>query len=495
MIQGTSSSVGKSVLVAALCRIFARRGLKVAPFKAQNMALNSFVTSAGEEMGRAQAVQAAAAGRAPEVEMNPVLLKPEGDSRSQVVLMGKPWKTLSAGEYYDCREILWSSVVASFEKLASENDLVLVEGAGSPAEINLKKHEIVNMRVARTFGCPVLLAGDIDRGGVFASLVGTLALLDEEERALVKGFLINKFRGDVKLLEPGLDMLSGLTEGRPVLGVVPWLKNLAVAQEDSVWLEERTAGDSSGGVDIAVIKLPRISNYDDFDPLALEDGVSLRFVERPEDLGHPAAVILPGSKTTLKDLAWLRSSGFDGLIAALALAGSSVVGVCGGYQMLGRRISDPLGVEGPASEESGLGLLPVETSFEPAKETTLSRGRTMPSSESALASDFLAQSFDVEGYEIHMGRTVLPDGARPLLRFEDGRVDGAVSAGGRVWGTYLHGIFDNGPFRTAWLRSLGWKGKENPLSFAQVRNQAFDRLADEVEAALDMKLLERIIGL
>jgi len=496
MIQGTSSSVGKSVLVAALCRIFARRGLKVAPFKAQNMALNSFVTSAGEEMGRAQAVQAAAAGRAPEVEMNPVLLKPEGDSRSQVVLMGKPWKTLSAGEYYDCREILWSSIVASFEKLASENDLVLVEGAGSPAEINLKKHEIVNMRVARTFGCPVLLAGDIDRGGVFASLVGTLALLDEEERSLVKGFLINKFRGDVKLLEPGLDMLSGLTEGRPVLGVVPWLKNLAVAQEDSVWLEERTAGDSSGGVDIAVIKLPRISNYDDFDPLALEDGVSLRFVERPEDLGHPAAVLLPGSKTTLKDLSWLRSSGFDGLIAALALAGSSVVGVCGGYQMLGRRISDPLGVEGPASEESGLGLLPVETIFEPEKETTLSRGRTMSSSESVRASGFLAeQAFDVEGYEIHMGRTLLPEGARPLLRFEDGRVDGAVSAGGRVWGTYLHGIFDNGPFRTAWLCSLGWKGKENPLSFAQVRNQAFDRLADEVEAALDMKLLERIIGL
>jgi len=261
-----------------------------------------------------------------------------------------------------------------------------------------------------------------------------------------------------------------------------------------VWLEERTAGDSSGGVDIAVIKLPRISNYDDFDPLALEEGVSLRFVERPEELGRPAAVILPGSKTTLKDLAWLRSSGFDGLIAALALAGGSVVGVCGGYQMLGRRISDPLGVEGPASEESGLGLLPVETVFEPAKETTLSRGRTIPSSESP-ASGFLAQPFDVEGYEIHMGRSVLPDGARPLLRFEDGRVDGAVSAGGHVWGTYLHGIFDNGPFRTAWLRSLGWKGKESPLSFAQVRNQAFDRLADEVEAALNMELLERIIGL
>ncbi len=498
MIQGTSSSVGKSVLVAALCRIFARRGLKVAPFKAQNMALNSYVTAAGAEMGRAQAVQAAAAGRAPEAEMNPVLLKPEGDSRSQVVLMGRPWKTLSAGEYYACREVLWSSVVASFEKLASENDLVLVEGAGSPAEINLKKHEIVNMRVARTFGCPVLLAGDIDRGGVFASLVGTLALLDEEERALVKGFLINKFRGDAKLLEPGLDMLSDLTEGRPVLGVVPWLKNLAVAQEDSVWLEERTADGSSCGVDIAVIKLPRISNYDDFDPLALEEGVSLRFVERPEDLGRPAAVILPGSKTTLKDLAWLRNSGFDGLIAALALAGSSVVGVCGGYQMLGRRISDPLGVEGLSSEESGLGLLPAETIFEPVKETTLARGRTIavpPDARAAVPGFLSEESFDVEGYEIHMGRTVLPDGARPLLRFEDGRVDGAVSAGGRVWGTYLHGIFDNGAFRTAWLRSLGWKGKENPLSFAQVREQAFDRLADEVEAALNMELLERIIGL
>jgi adenosylcobyric acid synthase len=499
MIQGTSSSVGKSVLVAALCRIFARRGLKVAPFKAQNMALNSFVTAAGEEMGRAQAVQAGAAGRDPEVEMNPVLLKPEGDSRSQVVLMGRPWRTLSAGEYYACRELLWSSVVESFGKLASENDLVLVEGAGSPAEINLKKHEIVNMRVARAFDCPVVLAGDIDRGGVFASLVGTLALLDDEERSLVKGFLINKFRGDVKLLEPGLDMLSGLTEGRPVIGVVPWLKNLAVAQEDSVWLDENSGRKASDGVDIAVIKLPRISNYDDFDPLALEEGVSLRFVAKPGELGHPAAVILPGSKTTLKDLAWLRSSGFDGLLAAHALAGGSIAGVCGGYQMLGRSIADPLGVEGTPSEESGFGFLPGETVFEPAKETTLAKGKTIivPRLDPmAAVPGFLCEEpFDVEGYEIHMGRTVLPDGARPLLRLEDGRFDGAVSAGGRIWGTYLHGIFDNGPFRTAWLRSLGWKGKENPLSFARIREQAFDRLADEVEAALNMELLERIIGL
>ncbi len=314
----------------------------------------------------------------PEIEMNPVLLKPEGDSRSQVVLMGRPWKTLSAGEYYTCREVLWSSVVSSFEKLAAENDLVLVEGAGSPAEINLRKSEIVNMRVAKTFGCPVLLAGDIDRGGVFASLVGTLALLEEDERALVKGFLINKFRGDVKLLEPGLEMLTDLTGGRPVLGVIPWLKNLAVAQEDSVYLDENRGVAEKGDVDIAVIKLPRISNYDDFDPLALEDGVGLRFVDDPASLGHPDALILPGSKTTIGDLAWLRRTGFDGLIGALALAGSTVAGICGGYQMLGRRIIDADGVEGSPSEVSGLGLLPGETVFEPAKETSRVSGVTVP---------------------------------------------------------------------------------------------------------------------
>jgi len=490
MIQGTSSSVGKSVLTAALCRIFARRGLRVAPFKAQNMALNSFVTSGGEEMGRAQAVQAAAAGREPEVEMNPVLLKPEGHSRSQVILMGRPWKTLSAGDYYACREILWASVAASFEKLAGENDLLLVEGAGSPAEINLKKSEIVNMRVARTFGCPVLLAGDIDRGGVFASLTGTLALLDDEEKTLVKGFLINKFRGDVKLLEPGLEMLSGLTGGRPVLGVIPWLKNLAVAQEDSVYLEENRSSGIPGAVDIVVIKFPRISNYDDFDPLALEEGVSLRFVDRPEDLGKPHAVILPGSKTTLEDLAWLRRSGFDGLLAALVLSGASLAGVCGGYQMLGRRISDPLGVEGASGGGDGLGFLPGETLFEPSKETTRVTGATVPG-EGFPGS----RSVPVEGYEIHMGRTVLPRGARPLLSLEGERTDGAVSAGGRIWGTYLHGIFDSGEFREEWLRFLGRREPGKDLPFRVVREQAFDRLADEVEAALDMKALERIIGL
>jgi len=489
MIQGTSSSVGKSVLVTALCRIYARRGLRVSPFKAQNMALNSFVAADGGEMGRAQAVQAAAAGRAPSVEMNPVLLKPEGDSRSQVVLLGKPWRTLSAGEYYACRDRLWGAVVSSFRKLEAESDLVIVEGAGSPAEINLKSQEIVNMRVAREFGCPVLLAGDIDRGGVFASLVGTLALLDAQERDLVKGFIINKFRGDIKLLMPGLEMLSSMTGGCPVVGVVPWLKDLAVAQEDSVWLEERAPGGEPGGVDIVVIKLPRISNYDDFDPLAMEEGVSLRFVERPEDFGRPAAVILPGSKTTLKDLAWLRASGLDAMLASHVLAGGSLAGVCGGFQMLGRRISDPLGVEGDPSEEAGLGLLPADTLFEPGKETATARGLAAVPGCSACA------RYEVEGYEIHSGRTTLSEGAREFAVLEDGRRDGAVSAGGRVWGTYLHGVFDNGPFRAAWLRSLGWRGEGDPGPFAAVREQAFDRLADAVEDSLDMFLLDRIIGL
>jgi len=294
----------------------------------------------------------------------------------------------------------------------------------------------------------------------------------------------------VKLLEPGLEMLSDLTGGRPVLGVIPWLKNLAVAQEDSVYLEENRSSGATGGVDIAVIKFPRISNYDDFDPLALEEGVSLRFVDRPEDLGKPHAVILPGSKTTLEDLAWLRRSGLDGLLAALVLSGSSLAGICGGYQMLGRWISDPLGVEGASDGGDGLGFLPGETLFEPSKETTRETGSTIPG-EGFPGSRPLA----VEGYEIHMGRTVLPRGARPLLSLGGGRTDGAVSAGGRIWGTYLHGIFDSGEFREEWLRSLGRQGTGKALPLREIREQAFDSLADEVEAVLDMQALERIIGL
>lgn len=484
MIQGTSSSVGKSVLAAALCRIFARRGLRVAPFKSQNMALNSFITSEGEEIGRAQVVQAMAAGRPPEAAMNPVLLKPLGNSRSEVILMGRPWKTLSAGDYYLCRKTLWSSVVSSFEKLAGESDLVIVEGAGSPAEINLKESEIVNMRVAKAFGCPVLLAGDIDRGGVFASLTGTLALLEDDERALVKGFLINKFRGDIKLLAPGLKMLSDLTAGVPVLGVIPWLSNLAVAREDSLDLEEQE-GNRAAGLDIVVIKFPRITDYDDFDPLALEEGVTVRFADRPEDVGSPGAIILPGSNAPLKDLAWLRERGLDGLLGAQILAGGSVAGLAEGCLMLAGRINGS--PEGDVAY--GLGLLPGEAVLGglrggfPEGGATL-RGEGFPGWEPV----------PIDGYG-SPGAITLPRGGRPLLEFSDGRRDGAVTAGGRVWGTTLHGVFEGGDFRSRWLRFLGKKDGGGGLSFKEAREKAFDRLADEVEASLDMKALEEIIGL
>lgn len=484
MLQGTSSSVGKSVLAAALCRIFARKGLRVAPFKSQNMSLNSYIASGGKEMGRAQAVQALAAGIEPVVEMNPVLLKPEGNSRSMVILMGRPWKALSAEDYHSCREELWSAVEESFEKLSGENDLLIVEGAGSPAEINLKESEIVNMRVARTFGCPVLLVGDIDRGGVFAAIAGTLALLEEEERALVKGFLINKFRGDLKLLEPGLHMLSALTGGRPTLGVIPWLDNLAVAREDSANLEESASAAARGEIDIAVIKLPRISNFDDFDPLALEDGVSVRFAGGPEDLGRPDAVILPGSNNLAEDLAWLRRSGLDSMIGALVLSGSSAAGIAGGYRMMGRSIKMPDG-----EELQGLGLLPADSVLFSEMRPFRAAGMTVP------GAGFPGPvSLPVEGLADGAETSALPDGAMPLITLSGGGTDGAVSAGGRVWGASLHGIFDHPAFRSDWLRSLGLARHGDSLPLKEIRERAFDRLADEVEASLNMKELERIIG-
>ena len=354
MIQGTSSNVGKSFLTAALCRIYKRKGVNVVPFKAQNMALNSFVTPDGDEIGRAQVVQAQAAGLEPHVDMNPVLLKPEADSRSQIVLMGKPWKSLSAGDYYKDRTELWDAVTASLDRLDQKYDLIIIEGAGSPAEINLTKHDIVNMRVARHLNAPVLLAGDVDRGGIFAQLYGTLELLRPEERQLIKGFVVNKFRGDVKLLEPGIDMLTELCHGVPTLGVVPYIHDILLAQEDSVFLDEQYSGAGSMGkvngdavssnseqVDIAVIKLPHISNYDDFDPLQHEKGVNVRFVDSAKTIGAPDVVIVPGSKTTINDLKWLKASGLADMIKGLAKAGIPICGICGGFQMLGESIHDP----------------------------------------------------------------------------------------------------------------------------------------------------------
>ena len=356
MVQGTTSHAGKSLMATALCRIFAQDGLRVAPFKAQNMSLNSFVTPDGGEFGRAQAVQAEAARVAPTVEMNPILLKPEGNRKSQVVVMGKPMQVASAREYYRMKLRLWPLVTQALDTLRAQYDIVVIEGAGSPAEINLKEHEIVNMRVARYANAPVVIVGDIDRGGVFASLVGTMVLLEPEERALVKAFVINKFRGDPSLLDSGFEMLRERT-GVDVAGVIPWFDDIHIPEEDSLGLDAGTQPDAPTDkhIDIAVVRLPHIANFDDFDPLRQEPSVRMRFVGRVEDMGAPDLIALPGSKTTVADLEWMRSGGIADAVKSRRRAGTPVVGICGGYQMLGERILDPDGVESPYPRDAGLG--------------------------------------------------------------------------------------------------------------------------------------------
>jgi adenosylcobyric acid synthase len=483
MIQGTSSSVGKSLLTAALCRTFARRGLRVAPFKAQNMSNNAAVCADGAEIGRAQAVQAAAAGIEPTADMNPVLLKPEADSRCQVIVLGRPWQTLRAAAFYRRKEELWPVVTAALDRLRSAYELVLIEGAGSPAELNLRALDIVNMAVARYARAPVLLAGDIDRGGIFAQLLGTLWLLEPEERALVRGLVVNKFRGDRALFADGVSILEE-RGGVRVLGVVPYLPALAVAEEDAVALDVAGSGPGTG-IDVAVIHLPHIANFDDFDPLLAEPGVAVRYVSSARDLGTPHAIILPGTKSTVADLAWLRTTGLAEAIRAFAERGGAVGGVCGGYQMLGRVIRDPEGVESSVAEVAGLGLLPVETTFLREKATYQARARVVdgPGWLGAAAGQ------PADGYEIHMGRS---HGARPWLEItrRNGEIveDGAVSADGRVWGCYLHGLFAGAGLRRAWLASLG----QQPVE-VRPAGDSLDRLADVVEGALDMRRLETII--
>jgi len=491
MIQGTCSDAGKSILVAAFCRIYTRRGYRVSPFKSQNMALNSFVTPDGYEIGRAQAVQAQAAKRVPHIDMNPVLLKPEGNSRSQVVLMGKPWKTLAASDYYLAKKDLWSQVTGAMDRLMNENDIVIAEGAGSPAEINLREHEIVNMAVAGYLNAPVLLAGDIDRGGVFASLYGTLALADED-RDRIKGFLINKFRGDVNLLTPGLKMLEERCGGVPTLGVIPFIPDIYLAQEDSVFIDRnRNFGDSSG-LTLAVIKLPHMSNYDDFDPFMNEKGINLKFVSHPGELNEKtAAILIPGTKTTIQDLNWLKETGLFDKIQKMASQKTPVAGICGGYQMLGRQIHDPESVEAFGGSCDALNLLPVETVFSREKTTVQTRGQLTG------ARGFFRNLKDQEcrGYEIHMGATKSLDEESPLYQREDGSADGTVSADGRIWGSYMHGIFDNLTLRRAFLMSLGWEALEPGESEEILREQEFERIADAVEKAVDMEALDRLMGI
>jgi adenosylcobyric acid synthase len=494
MIQGSSSSAGKSLLVTALCRIYARRGLSVAPFKAQNMSNNAAVCPDGSEIGRAQYVQALAAGIEPHVEINPVLIKPEADARAQVILMGRPLDTFSARDYYQQKDILWDSVRTALDSLRQRYELVIIEGAGSPAEINLRNGDIVNMAVALYAKSPVLLVGDIDRGGIFAQLLGTLWLLEPEERALVRGLVINKFRGDLALFGEGARIIEE-KGGTPVLGIIPYLKDLYIPEEDAVALDLPEAGRLRPGVttDIAVIHLPLISNFDDFDPFNADPGVSLRYVTSLQSLGEPDAIILPGTKSTVADLEWLRATGLAKAIIENVQRGVALVGICGGYQMLGYRILDPQRVESDRISTPGLSLLPIQTHFDSRKATYQARAR-INFSESWLA-EMHGQT--LEGYEIHMGNT---QGNNPWLEIiaRNGQrthdPDGAIRPDGRVWGCYLHGLFANRQLRRAWLRSLGWENSIRSQRFAgDLFSEAMDRLADAVEGALDMGRLEEII--
>ena len=505
MVLGTSSHVGKSLVVAALCRIFAQHGVRVAPFKSQNMSLNSAATPEGLEIGRAQALQAEAAGIAASVHMNPILLKPTGDMTSQIVVLGKIWGTLSARDYHLRRvEELLPLVRASYESLASEYELIILEGAGSPAEINLKQHDIVNMRMAELSDAHCLLLGDIDRGGVFASLLGTVELLDPPEQDRVHGFAINKFRGDLKLLQPGIEMMEKRL-GKPCVGTIPYLPSLSLEEEDglglpvvnhSPWQREDGPGRP---LRIAVVALPSFSNFTDFDALQAEPSVSLRFCHTAELLREVDLIVLPGSKQTVEDLLWLRAQKLDRAILEHAQR-SLVVGVCGGMQMLGHEITDPLGME-HAGAHSGLGLLPIRTTMLAHKVTSLVHGTL---TGSTLFGQPL-QSSDVAGYEIHIGQTTYLDGAKPFAQIARSATpttqlaDGCLAADGRIFGTYVHGIFDGDCFRHTFLAAARAFHQLSPVTsyepWKAKREASLERLASAVEGALDMNRIFAWAGL
>ncbi len=496
MVQGTMSSAGKSLMVAALCRIFKQDGWRVAPFKAQNMALNSFATRDGREVGRAQAMQAQAAGVDVTVEMNPVLIKPEADAFAQIVVMGKPWARLPAGEYMRRRSELWTIVTDALDSLRAEYDIIVIEGAGSPAELNLRRGDLVNMAIAEYAAAPVLLVGDIDRGGIFAQLIGTHMLLEEKERALIKGFIVNKFRGEPRLFEDGVKILEERS-GVPVLGVMPFVRDLRIADEDSVVLDEMPRDvHANPSIDIAVMRVPHISNFDDFDPLRAEADVAVRFVDRVENLGQPDLVILPGTKTTIADLEFLRARGLAARVIELAHASTLVLGICGGYQMLGKKICDPMRVESNDAEVDGLGLLPTVTMFEAEKRTVRARGNIV--ANRGLFAE--TRGLDVVGYEIHMGRTKIE--SEPLIHVTsrgDDAVDdsdGAADASGWIVGTYFHGLFDNDGLRHALLANLAARKNVERQSGAHFdRNAEYDRLAQVARMNLKMDAIYRLIGL
>ncbi|MGX1193780.1 cobyric acid synthase [Metabacillus sp. SLBN-84] len=486
MIQGTHSDAGKSILTTALCRIFKQDGYKTAPFKSQNMALNSYITKDGKEIGRAQGVQAEAAGIEADTDMNPILIKPSGEMESQVVFHGRPFAVMNAAVYReDFFRLGLEAIKKSLHKLLTNYDAVVIEGAGSPAEVNLNNRELVNMRVAEIADAPVLLVGDIDRGGVFASLVGTLQLLQEKDRKRVAGVVINKFRGDLTLLEPGLQWFEEYT-GIPVVGVVPYIPDLEIDGEDSLVLNQYSRGTNlEGDLDVAVLAYPRLSNFTDIDPLRLEADVNIRYVRKASEFGRPDLIILPGSKNTAEDLRFLKGTGlFDRVLSAYK-NGTQIMGICGGYQMMGEKLSDPEGVESGIREQDGLAIFPVSTVLYADKKTVQTEGPcAVPGYE----------GFSLSGYEIHMGQTLLSDDPSPFS-IQKGTGEGYAKE--NAMGTYLHDVFHNDAFRWRFLNRLrskkGLQPIERSLYFRELKEREFDRLADHVRAALDLDKIYEIM--
>ncbi len=501
MVQGTMSNAGKSLLVAGLCRIFKQDGYKVAPFKSQNMALNSFITKEGLEMGRAQVVQAEACGIEPSVLMNPILLKPTNDTSSQVIVNGEVASNMSATEYYKRKREIVPEIEKAYDALAKEYDIIVIEGAGSPAEINLQENDIVNMFMAKLAKAPVLLAGDIDRGGVFASLVGTMVLFPEEDKKRVKGILINKFRGDRNILQPGLDMLEEKINV-PTVGVIPYL-DVDIDDEDSLTDRFRKK-DSVGLIDIAVIRVPRISNFTDFNVLEYAEDVTLRYVSSVGELGNPDMIILPGTKNTMEDLLWMRQCGLEAAVLKHASAGKAIFGICGGYQMMGEVLSDPYGVESGGSI-SGMGLLPAETVFEKEKTRTQAKGK-FTEQVGGIFSGLSGVGF--EGYEIHMGQTVLKETGQSaeqvtslthVTELSGKPCDKTVGmCCGNLYGSYIHGIFDKEEVAKAIIsalyRSKGLdESKVAGLNVAAYKEMQYDKLAEAMRKSMDMDVIYRIL--
>ncbi|PHN20416.1 cobyric acid synthase [Pseudomonas sp. ICMP 561] len=479
MVQGTTSDAGKSTLVTALCRWLTRQGVAVVPFKPQNMALNSAVTADGGEIGRAQAVQAQACGLQPHTDMNPVLLKPNSDTGAQVIIHGRAVTTMNAVAYHGYKEIAMKAVLESHERLGQTYPVIMVEGAGSPAEINLRANDIANMGFAEAVDCPVLLIADINRGGVFAHLVGTLELLSPSEQARVKGFIINRFRGDIALLQPGLDWLEART-GKPVVGVLPYVMDLHLEAEDG--LDQRQTDKVEQVLNVVVPILPRISNHTDFDPLRLHPQVNLQFIGPGQAIPSADLIILPGSKSVRSDMAYLRANGWDSAIARHLRYGGKLLGICGGLQMLGEQLHDPLGLEGAPGSSAGLGLLAMSTLLEEEKQLRNVKGRLS------------LEGVRVSGYEIHAGVTTGSALENPAVLLDDDRCDGAQSADGQIFGTYLHGLFETPEACSALLRWAGLQDVQQ-VDYHALRERDIERLADLVENHLDGTLLRELCGL